>query len=288
MIDFLKYKYVSAFFSAALVVLMVAGYFYRGGFNYSVDFTGGTQVMLKFANHVEAESIKTILKDQGYKNPDIRELEKNELLVRVQDFSGDVTGVGENIKTSIQQKMPDNNISILRADSVGAGVGSTLRTDSLKAILIGLLLMLLYIAIRFKFAFAVGAVVALFHDALVILAFFLLTNKEISIDVIGAILTILGYSVNDTIVIFNQIRQNIKKLKGMPMQKIVNISINQTLRRTILTSVATSLVVVSLIIFGGPTLSSLSVALLLGIVFGTYSSIYIASPVMLLLYKGEK
>ena len=176
----------------------------------------------------------------------------------------------------------------MQADSVGPGVGATLRHDSFKAIAIALLLMLLYIAIRFKFAFAVGAVVALFHDAFVILAFFLLTNKEISVDVIGAILAVLGYSVNDTIVIFNQIRENMKKLKGMPIDKIVNISISQTLRRTLLTSFATALVVISLLAVGGEALRNLSIALLLGIVFGTYSSIYIASPVMLLLYKDEK
>ncbi len=148
--------------------------------------------------------------------------------------------------------------------------------------------MLLYVAIRFRFAFSVGAVFALFHDALVIAAFFLLTNREISIDVIGAILMTLGYSVNDTIVIFSRIRENMGKMGNKPIKEIVNLSISQTLRRTVLTSLSTALVVGSLIVFGGEMLRGLSIALLLGIIFGTYSSIFIASPVMLMINKGYK
>lgn len=288
MIDFLKYRYFCAFFSLFILFTTVGAYFYRGGFNYSVDFTGGTQVLLKFSNKPDIEVVKNTLKAQGYKCVDVREFSNNEVLIRVQEFVADVKGVAEKIKSALQDQFSNNTIEILQTDSVGAGVGSTLRRDSLKAVIIALLLMLLYVSIRFKFAYSVGAVVALVHDAVVILTFFLLTNKEISIDVIGAILAILGYSINDTIVIFNQIRQNIKKLNGLPIEKIVNISINQTLRRTILTSFATTLVVISLIIFGGEALRNLSLSLLIGIVFGTYSSIYMASPVMLLLYKGEK
>lgn len=288
MIDFLKYRYVCAVFSLLIFATTIGAFFYRGGFRYSVDFTGGTQVLLKFENKVESEAIKDVLKNQGYQGVDIREFSKNEVLVRVQEFSSDLQGVGEKIRNSLQEKFPNNKVDIQATDGVGPGVGATLRWDSIKAIIIALLAMLLYIAIRFKFAFSVGAVVALFHDVVVILGFFLLTNKEISMDVIGAILAILGYSVNDTIVIFDRIRENMKKLKGQPMDHIVNVSLNQTLRRTILTSFATALVVVALIAFGGEVLRNLSTALLLGIVFGTYSSIYMASPVMLMLYKDEK
>jgi len=288
MINFLKYKYVCAVFSCMIFALSIGAYFYRGGFSYSVDFTGGTQALLRFSKKIEPDAIKNILTAEGYKGIDTREFSKNEILVRVQEFSSDLTGIGEKIKIALQKAFPDNTIEIMQTDSVGSGVGATLRWDSMKAILIALILMLLYIAIRFKFAFAVGALVALFHDAFVILAFFLITNKEISVDVIGAILAVLGYSVNDTIIIFNQIRENLKKMKGAPVEEVVNKSINQTLRRTILTSSATALVVLSMFIFGGEALRNLSTALLLGIVFGTYSSIYIASPVMLLLYKGEK
>lgn len=288
MIDFLRYRLVCGIFSILIFVVTIGTYFYRDGFNYSVDFTGGTQILLKFSQNVSSEKIKDILKNQGYKGVDTREFSKSEILVRVQDFSSDVTGIAEKIKNSLKEEFKDNEISILQTDGVGAGVGASLRWNSLKAILIALLLMLVYITLRFKFSFSVGAIVSLFHDAVVILAFFLIANKEISMDVIAAILAILGYSVNDTIVIYNQIRKNISKMKGTSIEEIVNISINQTLRRTILTSFATFLVVIALLTVGGEILRNLSLALAVGIVFGTYSSIYIASPVMLMLYKGEK
>ena len=148
--------------------------------------------------------------------------------------------------------------------------------------------MLLYTGWRFwSPAYGIGVLVSLFHDAFVILAFFMLFNYEISANVVAAILAILGYSINDTIVIFSRIRENIKKLPNVSMDDIVNLSINETLRRTLLTSIATAFVVLSLLIFGGNALRGLSIALLIGIIFGTYSSIAIASPVMLLLY-GEK
>ncbi len=155
--------------------------------------------------------------------------------------------------------------------------------------MLGLILMLMYIAWRFwSFAYASGAIVALFHDAIVILLFFLLFDKEISMNVIGAIMAVLGYSVNDTIVIFSRIRENLKSMRGVSTDQVVNISLNQTLRRTILTSASTGLVVMALILLGGEALRDLSLALFIGIVFGTYSSIYIASPVMLLLYNKEQ
>jgi len=143
-------------------------------------------------------------------------------------------------------------------------------------------------SIRFQFAFAVGAVIALLHDAVAVLAVFLFFNREISIDVIGAILAMLGYSVNDTIVIFSRIRENMKNVRDVSIYDIINLSINQTLSRTILTSLATALTVASLLIFGGEALKDLALSLLIGIIVGTYSSIYIASAVMMLLHKDGK
>ena len=164
-----------------------------------------------------------------------------------------------------------------------------MRTRSLWAIIVALVLMLLYIAVRFwSFAYAMGAIVSLFHDAIVILLLFLITDKEISMNVIGAILAVLGYSINDTIVIFSRIRENVKRLPGESMYNIINISITETLSRTILTTFATTLVVIALFIFGGETLRDLSLALLVGIVFGIYSTIFIATPVLYMLYKEHK
>ncbi len=193
------------------------------------------------------------------------------------------------MQKALISELKDTSVEIKQTDSVGSGVGQTLRWKSIQAIIAGLILMLLYIAMRFlSFSYGMGALIALFHDAMVILTVFLVLNKEISINVIGAIMAILGYSINDTIVIFAKIRENLHLHKNMSAEKIVNLSINETLRRTILTSFATLLVVVSLFLFGGEVLRDLALALLIGIVFGTYSSIYIASPIMLLFYKDKR
>lgn len=283
--DCLKYRFVCAAFALALVIASAWAYRYYGGFNYSVDFTGGTQVLLKFDKAVGAEAVKALLAEHGWKGADTRSFAANEVLVRVQEFSSDVYGVGEKIRVDLQKAMPGSTVSVIGTDSVSQGVGGDLRWNAVKAVAIALLLMLLYVGVRFQFAFSVGAVTALVHDALVIAAFFLLTRREISIDVIGAILATLGYSVNDTIVIFTKIRENLKKMRGASLEKVINVSIMETMRRTLLTSFSTGLVVCSLIVFGGEILRNLSITLLLGIIFGTYSSIFIASPIMLLFYK---
>ncbi len=294
MIDFLKYRYICFGFFLLVLGAAVGGYWYNyqkhgSGFNYSVDFTGGTELRIKFAKLVSAEKIYHILEqDDKFKGIGIHELDNNQVLIRVQEFEGDSQGIGGRIAASLQQNLTDNQVELLRVDSVGSSVGGSLRADSIKAILIALLLMLIYVAIRFKFLFAIGSVIALFHDVLFILAFFLITHREISMDVIGAILMVLGYSMNDTIVIFSRIRENLKKMTGESMAVVINTSINQTLRRTTLTSSATALVVCSLMVFGGEMLRGLSIALLLGIIIGTYSSIFIASPIMLLFYKNKK
>lgn len=293
MVNYLKSRYYCAAFFGLLVVAGIGGYFYNvkeygSAFNFSVDFTGGTQMLLKFAQPVGSDQIRSLLSDGGYTGIELREFGNGEVLIRVQKFDDDVQGVGSKIAQVLQDGLKDNSIEIREVNSVGSAVGESLRWGAIKAIIISLLLMLLYVAVRFQFAFSVGAVFALFHDALVIAVYFLLSRQEVSIDVIGAILMVLGYSVNDTIVIFSRIRENLGLMGNSKLYDIVNVSINQTMSRTILTSLSTALVVVSLLVFGGEMLRGLSVTLLLGIVFGTYSSIFVASPVMMYLYRGEK
>lgn len=257
------------------------------GFVYSIEFTGGTQGVFKFDIPVRSSQIIDILEKHGWSGIITREFGPHEILVRIKETANDVVGLGERMRTVLEEELK-TSVKLLQIDSIGQGIGQALSWNSLKAIIIGLALMLVYLAWRFwSFSYGMGAVVALFHDAIAILLFFLLFDKEISVNVIAAILAILGYSVNDTIVIFAQIRQNIKTIKNMSLHQIANLSLNQTLRRTILTSFATLLVVIALIVFGGETLRDLSLALLIGIIFGTYSSIYIASPVMLALHKAD-
>lgn len=294
-IDFMKYRWYSLALSILLFATFIGTYVYRyvttgQTFNYSVDFTGGIQVRLNFNKPVNGEDLTNILEKQGWPGSSIRAFSDTEYVIRVKKESKDVRAEAENIKTVLEKGLGNNySIEIKQTDSVGSATGSKLWANSFYAIIVSLILMLLYIALRFQsVAYAIGAIVSLFHDAIAILTVFLVFNKEISINVIGAILVVLGYSINDTIVIFARIRENVKRMHNASMYQIINVSITETLSRTILTTFATLLVVVALLIFGGDTLRDLSLALLIGIVFGIYSTIFIATPVLLALYKDKK
>jgi preprotein translocase subunit SecF len=293
MIDFLKYRPICALFSVLIFATFIGMYTYRKvtrghAFSYSVEFTGGTQVLLHFDKPVKSSQVIDILQNHGWHGATTREFSANELLVRIKETSSDIAHVASTIKNSLEAGLPGTTIQVLKVDSIGEGLGATLSSNSLQAVVLGLILMLIYIAWRFwSFSYATGAVVSLAHDAIVILLLFLIFDKEISMNVIGAIMAVLGYSINDTIVIFARIRDNIKTMKNSSINDIVNLSINQTLRRTILTTFATMLVVLALLLLGGETLRDLALALFVGIVFGIYSTIYIANPVMLFLYKEQ-
>ena len=293
MINFLKYRTMTALASLSLIIAFggVALYRYqtRGSvYTYSVDFTGGTQVLFKFDTVVDSALVRQVLVDKGWASASTREFGENEILVRVKEFEGDTVGLGERMRTAIQEEMPNNPVKTLQTESVGAGVGADLRGKSMYAVVIALLFMLGYIAMRFwSFAFATGAVVASAHDALMMLAVFLFFDREVSINFIAAVLTALAYSLNDTIVIFSQIREFMRKRKDAPLEEVVNDSLNYTLRRTMLICISTGLPVLVMLLFGGEALQDFSLALLIGIIFGTYSSVYIASPVMMLLQPKQ-
>jgi len=292
-IDFLRYQRFGLFFFIALVGVFLGAYIYkqrtRGyAFVYSIDFTGGTQAQVRFSADVTSAEISETLTAAGFPYAIIREFSPREFVVRVRERGDDIANVAETVKSVLQKHFANNSVEIVQVDSVGAGVGASLWWQSLRAVLICLIAMSIYIFIRsYSVGFAMGAVGSLFHDAFLIITFCLVLDYEISINIIAAILTILGYSINDTIIIFSRIRENALVLRSMPLYDVVNVSINETLRRTLLTSFFTILVVVSLIVFGGTVLRSLSLALLIGLVFGTYSSICVASPVMLMFNKGK-
>lgn len=286
--NFVKYRFwTGGCFFALLLGAGVVGYVMNGGFKYSVDFTGGTQVLFKFSQPVGSEELKGALARNGWDDAVLREFSPTDVLVRVQEFAPDVAAFSVQLQQVLQKEMPNVTATIEEANVVGPATGATLRMNALIAFLLGLIIMLVYIAFRFwSVPYGVGAIVALVHDAIAILAVFALLQREISPNLICAILATLGYSINDTIVIFARIRENFAKNKNQSPAEVVNEAIHQTLRRTILTSLATTLVVLALLIFGGEALRNLSLALLVGIVVGTYSSIFIASPIMLALRKA--
>ncbi|HEV2917468.1 MAG TPA: protein translocase subunit SecF [Candidatus Babeliales bacterium] len=286
MIDFLKFRLITFGISLSMVVgfIGIATYRYitRGSsFVYSIDFTGGTQVLFEFDKAVRLPDVKSVV-NQEWPGAEVRSFSDTNILVRVKEYINDIKGLSGRIKESLEKAFPDYSIKIEQSDAVSSGVGKAWRTNSLYAVILAIIAMLIYIAWRFwSVAYALGAVIALMHDAAAILLIFLIFDLEISVNVIAAILAILGYSINDTIVIFSQIRSNVKRMGLTSLHDIVNVSLNQTLSRTMLTSISTALPVIAMLLFGGEALRDISLALLIGIVFGTYSSIYIASPIMM-------
>lgn len=280
MIHFLRYRSLCATFSVLFLLAGAAAYVYRGGFNYHIDFVGGTELQVTFEKPLSASELRSALSHDNWQDPVIQSLGTSgkQFLVRVKQSE---KSLEERFLKTAHKELAQNAVEIDNVSWVGAEVGSDIKWDAFVALILALIGMLLYIAIRSEYRFAVGAVVALTHDILIVLAVLLMLDEQISLNVLAALLTTLGYSINDTIVIFSRIQENLATLKGKSEEEIVDLSINQTLRRTLLTSFTTFLAVLSLYLLGGEALKGFSLAMLVGIVAGTYSSIYIASPVML-------
>lgn len=279
MIDFLKYRYICYAVSATFLFMGAFAYFAKG-FNYNVDFTGGSELRISFTKPVEIGSLRKTLSDKGWKDAVIQSVgsDNKAFLIQVGGAKGNV---GEKIFDAVKDNYKGYNANLDGIDWVGPEAGKDIQWNALISIILSLLLILFYVTIRSKYKYAAGAVIAIAHDMLAVLAFFLIFGEQISVHVLAAILTVLGYSLNDTIVIFSRVRENLKKMKGEAEAKIVNVSINQTLRRTMLTSFSTILAVGSILVLGGDALHGFSLAMLIGIIVGTYSSVYIASPIML-------
>ncbi len=288
MIDFIRYKNLGLGFFVVLFFIFGAAYFYKqtvrgSGFLYSIDFTGGTQAHIRVSRAVTGADIAQALSQSGFPDAIIREFSATEYVVRVREISEDVGGVAERIRTALESNISDLTVELRQIDSVGSSIGASLWWSCMRAVVVCLLAILIYmLLIRFMpLGFALGAVGSLFHDALLMLTFCVIADFEISVQTITAILLVLGYSINDTIIIFSRVRENMIKMRSVSLEAIVNISINETLRRTILTVLSTILVVIPILLFGGEALRTLSSMLLVGFIFGTYSSIYVASPIML-------
>lgn len=285
--NFLKYSVPSVLLTLVIIGAGIVSYLTKGGFKYSVDFAGGTELRVRFQRPVDTESVKKIVHDD-WQGTVYNVVGSPELIIRVHQTPDQVADLDKKLLASIDKVSADNPAEIMQVMSISRTISDNLWSVWRKAIIIALLSLIAYLSISFRPAFALGAVIALAHDALIVLACFVLLDKEISIDFIGAIMAVLGYSINDTIIVFSRIRDNMKKLHSESLYNIVNISVNERLRRTILTSFATALVVLSMYIFGGDTIRDFSLVILLGIVFGTFSSIYIASPIMMFFMKKNK
>ncbi|MBN2031591.1 protein translocase subunit SecF [bacterium] len=281
-IDYISKRKKAYFISISLLIIGIVSYIVRGGPNYGIDFKGGTSILIEFEKTITTQDIRDALIPAGYGNSEIKSFgTQNQYIIYIgQQKELSASEMVGQIQQAISASITDVPYEILETDSVGPKIGQELRKAMVMAILIALLLMLIYIGWRFEFVFAVGAVIALFHDVLITLGIFILLNYELSLKEIAAFLTIVGYSMNDTIIVYDRIRENLKIYRSDDLNVILNRSINTTMSRTVITSLTTFVVVLSLFIFGSEVIKGFAFVMLVGIIIGTYSSIFVASPVV--------
>ncbi len=283
--DFMSFKEKAITLSFILIVLSIGSMVYNkmttgGFFNYGVDFAGGTLIQVRFNEPPDLDKLRKALKEEGFKDFTIQSFgSPNEVLIRTPQSSGELRGLQEKAKRAIA-KLYGNNFEVRRIEMVGPKVGKELKRKGIKAIILSLIAMLIYISWRFEFRFAIGAILALFHDVTITAGVFALFRLQMDLEILAALLTILGYSINDTIVVYDRIRENMSKGKGASIEETINISVNETLSRTLLTSLTTLFAVLSLLILGNEVIRGFAFALTIGIMVGTYSSIFIASPIV--------
>ncbi len=277
---FMSYRKLAMTLSVVLFVLSVILLATRG-LNYGLDFTGGTQVEVAYPQAVAVDEVRSQLAEGGFADASVQHFGKpTEVLVRIQPEEGeDSAKLGDRVFQTLLDANPD--VEKKRIEYVGPQVGEELRDQSGSAMIFALILMLVYVTLRFRFKFAVGAVAALFHDVIIVLGFFSLTRLDFDLTVLAAVLAVIGYSLNDTIVVSDRIRENFRTDRGGNAEAIIDNSLNQTLGRTLMTSITTLLVLVALALLGGELIKSFAEALIVGVVIGTYSSIYVASNILM-------
>jgi preprotein translocase subunit SecF len=272
--------------SSILVLLGLFGFVMvaLGKANLSVDFTGGTELLIRFAEPVQTSSLRSALIGGGIEDVQIQEVTgKNDFFLKTKMMNTSSQKVQDKIASIISAALPGKGFQVLSSNMVGSSVGKTLKKDAIIAIALSLLGIVIYIAWRFNFVFGVAATIATFHDVLSLLGIFFLLHREMNILFITALLTIAGYSLTDTVVVFDRIRENMAKMKSRAdLSKVINNSINEVLSRTLITSLTVLLVIAALLALGGHVLFDFSFALFIGVMVGTYSSIFVASPLVYL------
>lgn len=277
--DIIGKRRIAFLFSGTLIIIGIISIFFHHGLKYGIDFTGGTLIQIHVEKPVDIGTLRGFVSNAGIKDAEIQNFGTlGDFLIKYKS-QVKVSKVKEALEKGVGTK-----VEIHRTERVGPRIGKELQRKAVWALLIGLLLMLIYITFRFDFRFGVGAVLALFHDVFITLGFISIFNMDVDITIIAALLTIVGYSINDSIVVSDRIRENLKRLgRKFPIDKFVetiNRSINETLSRTIITSLTTILVLLTILIFGGPVIFDFAFALTVGVIIGTYSSIFVVAALV--------
>lgn len=281
-IDFLSMRRFGFVISGSFILAGIVSLLLQGGPLLSIDFTGGTLAQIRFEEAPDIAKVRSALNALDVGIGEVQTFgTPNEILIRLQ-LSQNAENLTTELKAALQAQFPGQSIDFRRVETVGPKIGSELKGKAFFAVFTAIIGILIYISIRFELKFAIGAIAALIHDVLITLGVFSILNYEISLAIIAAFLTIVGYSLNDTIVVFDRVRENMKLLKNIDQKTIFNKSINESLSRTIITSLTTFAVVFILYIAGGEVIRYFAFAMIVGVIVGTYSSIYVASPVVFL------
>jgi preprotein translocase subunit SecF len=285
--DFIGKKKFTIWVSTIALLISLGSIFLHGGLRYGVDFAGGILIQIKFSQAVDISQVRNAMEAMGSKDAMVQKFGgENEFLIRVEKTGEDLEGMSKKIQASLQERFKDKTLEIRRVEVVGPKVGKDLKTKALWAVGLSFAAILVFVAWRFKqVSYGLGGIAALLHDIIITYGAISIAGLEYSLPLMAVILTIIGFSINDTIVIFDRVRENVKKMRKENLETVFNVSINETLGRTILTSGTVMMVVLILFFFGGPVIHDFALTLIVGLISGTYSTIYVASPVVLLWNK---
>ncbi len=288
-IDFMGLRKYAFIFSGIITIIGIIAIIQilLGYGNLGIDFGGGTAVQLKFEKPLRIDTARSVLTKNGIEDAELQEFpEDNKILIRLKQLSATTEPVADRVISIFKQEVPDNTFVVDSSTEIGPTVGRKLQKDAVTAVVFSMIGIIIYIALRFEFKFGIAAAIATFHDVIVVIGLFYLLDKEINLLVITALLTLAGYSLTDTVVVFDRIREYLKVRRREPIEVIINNGINHVLGRTLIVSLTTLLVLVALFLFGGEVIHDFSFALLMGVLVGTYSSVFVASP-LLILWKGK-
>jgi len=271
--------------SIVYILIGIGSMFWHGGLNFGIDFAGGTLIQIRFGGETSVDKLRQVFKSIGLENSIIQQFGPKEMVVRTAATNVDLKGLSGQVENALRATYGQGAYEIRRVESVGPKVGRDLTRKALLAITFSWIGILVYVGFRFEFRYALGGIIALIHDILVTVGTLSLLNKEFDLNIVAALLTIIGYSINDTIVIFDRIRENTRKNMRMSLMDVINLSVNQTLSRTILTSFTVLMVLLVLFFFGGGVIHDFAFTLLVGCIAGVYSTVFIASPIVLVFEK---